>query len=345
MLQRLPTRRLLLSAGLLLALALAFAWFVPTGSYLLVPNEAQALAPKVKVEGERDASDTGGILYVDLTQRRATWLERFLPFLRPDGSTLVPRHAVVPPGSSFAERREDAHAEMLRSKRVAAAVALRQAGLAVVAKPEGALVEFVAPDVPAAKQLEEQDVIVAADGESVRTPGDLRRIVGRRAPGKPVRLRIRRGGRLRELTVRTVQDPSEERRAIIGIRVAQEAQIKLPLRVDIELGDVGGPSAGLAFALDILEELGKDVDRGYEVAATGELELDGSVRPIGGVKQKTFGVRRARADVFIVPAGDNAQVARRYAGNLRVIAVESFQQALRQLATLPPKRVSAIPPK
>jgi PDZ domain-containing protein len=338
MLQRLPTRRLLLSAGLVLVVALAFAWFVPTGSYLLVPNEAQALAPKVKVEGEQDATDPGGILYVDLTQRRATWLERLLPFLRPDGSTLVPRHAVVPPGSSFAERREDARAEMLRSKRVAAAVALRQAGFAVVAKPEGALVEFVQPDVPAAKQLEEQDVIVAADGKSVRTPGDLRRIVGSRAPGKPVRLRIRRGDRLRELTVRTVSDPSEERRAIIGIRVNQEAQIKLPLRVDIELGDVGGPSAGLAFALDILEELGKNVDRGYTVAATGELELDGSVRPIGGVKQKTFGVRRARADVFIVPAGDNAQVARRYAGNLRVIAVESFQQALRQLATLPPKR-------
>jgi Lon-like protease len=337
MLQRLPTRRLLLTAGLLFALCLAFAWFVPTGSYLLVPNEAQPLAPKVEVEGERAAGDPGGILFVDLTQRRATWLERLLPFLRPDGATLVPRHAVVPPGSSFAERREDARVEMTRSKQVAAAVALRQAGLAVVAKPEGALVEFVQPGVPAAKQLEEQDVIVSADGVSVRTPGDLRRVVGRRAPGKTVRLRIRRNGRQRHLTVRTVSDPADERRAIIGIRVAQEAQIKLPVRVDIELGDVGGPSAGLAFALDILEELGKNVDRGYTVAATGELELDGSVRPIGGVKQKTFGVRRARADVFIVPAGDNADEARRYAGNLRVIAVESFQQALRALATLPPK--------
>ncbi len=81
----------------------------------------------------------------------------------------------------------------------------------------------------------------------------------------------------------------------------------------------------------------KDIDRGYRVAATGELELDGTVAPIGGMRQKVLGVRHAGAEVFVVPAGDNAVVARRYAGNLRVIAVENFQQALRALATLPQK--------
>ena len=90
---------------------------------------------------------------------------------------------------------------------------------------------------------------------------------------------------------------------MIGIRVGQDAEIKLPIDVDIDLGDVGGPSAGLAFALDILEELGRNADRGHTVAATGEIELDGSIRPIGGVKQKMFGVRHSGADVFLVPAG------------------------------------------
>ena len=71
------------------------------------------------------------------------------------------------------------------------------------------------------------------------------------------------------------------------------------------------------------------------MAATGEIELDGSVVPVGGVKQKVIGAKRAGADVFLVPAGDNAEVARRYAGDLRVIPVESFRQALRELATLP----------
>jgi len=108
--------------------------------------------------------------------------------------------------------------------------------------------------------------------------------------------------------------------------------------VQIDAGNVGGPSAGLAFALQVMEALGKDVDHGYRVAATGTIALDGSVGAIGGVKQKTFGAREAHVDVFLVPAaGDNAADARRYAHGLRIIAVKSFPQALRVLATLPEK--------
>ncbi len=139
------------------------------------------------------------------------------------------------------------------------------------------------------------------------------------------------------MTVKTVESRVEPGRALIGIRVSQAADIKLPVKVDINLGDVGGPSAGLPFALDVLQELGTNVDHGRRVVATGEIALDGSVGPIGGVKQKTFGARKAGADVFLVPAGDNATEARRYAGNLRIIPVKSFQQALSALRTLPPK--------
>jgi PDZ domain-containing protein len=104
--------------------------------------------------------------------------------------------------------------------------------------------------------------------------------------------------------------------------------------VRINAGDVGGPSAGLAFALDILQELGRNVVHGHRVAVSGELFPDGSVGPVGGVKQKTIGAREAHVDAFLVPAGDNAREARRYAHGLRIIPVESFPQALRALATL-----------
>ena len=115
--------------------------------------------------------------------------------------------------------------------------------------------------------------------------------------------------------------------------MGQKANIELPIKVDIDLGDVGGPSAGLPFALEVARMLGKDVARGCEVAATGEIALDGSVLPIGGVKQKTFGARRTGVDVLLVPAGDNAKDARKYAGDLPIIPVNSYQQALRKLAT------------
>jgi PDZ domain-containing protein len=134
-----------------------------------------------------------------------------------------------------------------------------------------------------------------------------------------------------------VADPSNPKRAIVGILIDQAADIRLPVKVRINLGDVGGPSAGHAFALEVMEKLGRDVDHGKRVAATGEIGLDGSVGPIGGVKQKTLGARKSHVDVFLVPAGDNAAEARRYADGLRIIPVRTFQQALHALATLPRK--------
>jgi PDZ domain-containing protein len=110
-------------------------------------------------------------------------------------------------------------------------------------------------------------------------------------------------------------------------------KISLPLPVRIDLGQVGGPSAGLAFALDVAEELGHDIDRGRKVAASGELCLDGTVVGVGGLKQKTIGARKAGVDVFLVPVGENAAEARRYAGKMKVVPVKSFRQALQALAT------------
>jgi PDZ domain-containing protein len=222
---------------------------------------------------------------------------------------------------------------MQRSEQIASVVALRALGYHVVAVPRGILVTGVSPDVPAAKVLDAQDVIVAADGVPVRTPAQLRREIGRRKPGDDVRLTVRRNGKAKDVTVRTVPSPTDASRAIIGILVDQDAKIELPFKVDIDLGDVGGPSAGLPFALEIARQLGRNVTHGCRIAATGELALDGSVLPIGGIEQKTIGVRRAGVDYFLVPVGENASTAEKYADGLDVIPVDSFQQALRKLAT------------
>jgi PDZ domain-containing protein len=180
-------------------------------------------------------------------------------------------------------------------------------------------------------------VIVGAAGKPVKTVAQLRAVLAALAPGDSVSLRLRRGGETLERAVKTVRSPTDPKRAIVGISVSEDAKIELPRKVNIDLGNIGGPSAGLPFALQVYQELGKDVDRGLRVAATGEIQLDGSILPVGGLKQKTVGVRQANADVFLVPAGENAATARRYAGGLRIIPVESFRQALRVLKTLPQK--------
>jgi Lon-like protease len=148
-----------------------------------------------------------------------------------------------------------------------------------------------------------------------------------------VRLRVRRGDKLLTVPVKTVDEGG---RALVGFVPEQAAKFKLPVRVSIDAGNVGGPSAGLAFTLEVMQKLGRNVTHGHRVAATGEMELNGDVFPIGGVRQKVVDAHKANVQVLLVPAGENAKTARRYAPkDLRVIPVRTFDQALRALATLP----------
>ena len=319
---------------LLLATA-AVLWLWPSNEFLLLPDSARPVAPLVSVEGGKDPSRPGGIYYDAVVIRRAKLFEQLFPSIH-DGATLVPERQINPPGASDRQRRTEDLREMARSQDIAGAVALKYLGYDVTLRAIGALISEVVEGSPAAKAgLQPTDVIVGVDGTTVRTTADLRRLISKHKPGERVRLTVRSGSGLRQVRVGTIA--GDQGRPLIGILVDQATQVKLPIAVRIDAGSIGGPSAGLAFALDVLEELGHDVDRGYRVAATGELEPDGSVIPIGGVKQKAIGVRRAKVDVFLVPAGDNAKEARKYAGGVRVIAVESFRQALQALATLPPK--------
>jgi len=315
--------------GLAVALVL---WWIPANDFIFTPNAAQPLEGRVVVEDARPTED-GDVYYVEVFVRRLRLLEQVLPFTRPEGSTTVPAELLLPPGTSEKERDRQNFVDMERSEQVASAVALRQLGYDVVATPRGALVISIASNVPAARELDPGDVIVAVDGVPVKTPDELRAEVGKRDPGEPVRLTIRREGKATDVIVRTVASPADPARPVIGITVDQDAKIELPLDVDIDLGDVGGPSAGLPFALEIARQLGRDVTHGCRVAATGELALDGTVGSIGAVKQKTIGARRADVDIFVVPAGENAREAREYAKGLRILPVDSFQQAFRKLAT------------
>lgn len=321
-------------AGLLVAAVAVALWLLPTESYIFLPNQAHPVAPLVQVEGGKDPKD-GGIYFVDVLVRKATLVERLFPGLR-EGATVVPAEQVRPAGVSESQRRREELLEMQMSQRVAAAVALRQLGYKVVAKPIGARIEFVDPEAPAAGKLFPGDVITSAAGKPVTGPAGLRAAIRSSGAGRAMLLVVKRGDEPVEVSVRPRRGPQGT--PMIGVIVSQAADIKLPVDVEIDTHGVGGPSAGLAFALDLLEELGRDVDHGNRIAVTGALELDGTVGEIGGVKQKTIGVERAGIKVFVVPAGENAAEARRYANGIRIVPVTSFQQALRKLATLPPAR-------
>jgi Lon-like protease len=324
--------RVAATGGLLLLIAVLILWLVPANGYQLeVVDPAHPVAPLVDVKLKRTAGP-GTIYFVDVRERPAQLIERLLPWARPDGSSLV--HS---PSFGTAQDRRQSQFEMTDSQKVAPYVALRLAGFRPSVHSEGVTVLQVTKNAPAAKIIQPGDVIQGVDGQPVKTVDDFPSLLGRKHPGDRLRIRFRRGNAVHEKTVTTTASPTDRNQAAIGIVISDNVQVDLPVDVTFDTQGIGGPSAGLAFALEILQELGHNVAHGHKIAATGALALDGRVLEIGGIKQKTLGARRAHVDAFLVPAGKNAREARRYADGLRIIPVENVQQALRSLATLGPK--------
>jgi len=320
----------LLGAGLVLLLIASALWILPSDQYIFLPDPAHPAAPLVKVPNPKPDRN-GGIYFVDVIVRKANWLERLVPGIR-DSATLVPADVVNPQGESDTARRKEDLRAMKQSQSVAAAVALQALGYGKLIHLNGIAVRQVVKSTPAAGKLRTGDVILAANGRRASTACTLQRILAARPPGSSSTLTLRRGAAVRRVRVKPIVDSGTGRR-LIGIVAEPLVHIdKLPVPVKIDAGRVGVPSAGLAFTLQVSEELGRDADRGLRVAATGTMEPDGCVDEIGGVKQKTAGARKAGVDVFLVPAGDNFREATRYAHGLPLVPVRSFPQALSALA-------------
>jgi PDZ domain-containing protein len=311
----------------LLVVAAGVLWFVPSNEYIYLPDAPRNVDPLVRVPGETDVDEKGGIYMVDIIVRKASLLERLFPQIH-SGATLVPAKSFNPGNLPENVRREQSLSQMTASQKVATAVALRASGYKV--ETLGVEVSEVEVGAPADGPLEPGDIILAAQGDKVTTPGQLREVMSGVEPGETVTLRIQRDGAERTVTVGTKASSDTPPRAIMGILI--EPKLRFPLDISIDAGDIGGPSAGLAFALDIYDELGHDIDDDERIVATGELALDGRVLEIGGIKQKTVAASDADADLFLVPDA-NAAAARRYADGLDIVPVSNFREALSALAT------------
>jgi Lon-like protease len=323
----------LLALGLVVLAIAVGLYVIPSDEYIFLPDPAHPVAPLVTVPGGHDPA-TGSVYFVDIVVRKASILEKLFGGLH-KGAQLYPASAVNPPGVGDRQRRQIDLQDMRMSQEVAATVALRAAGRKVVMTTTGARIALVDPGLPAAGKLDPGDVITAVGGTPVHDIKDISAAMRKHEPGDVVAFTDRRGQKTSVVRIKTVRNPLPPHNAIVGVQLENQLDIHLPLDVRIDAGNVGGPSAGLAFALEVLAELGRNVLHGHKIAATGEIFANGAVGPIGGIEQKTIGARDAGVDAFLVPAGENAQEARKHADGLRIIPVESFPQALHALATLP----------
>jgi PDZ domain-containing protein len=192
--------------------------------------------------------------------------------------------------------------------------------------------------------LECNDVVVAVNGRPVHTSDGLVAAIRSGAPGETVRFTVQRTGANGKLATKTLTarlgrtpasvDPTRAGQTFLGVVSMTRFTYTFPFNVTIDVGNIGGPSAGLAMTLATLDILSNgNLTGGHRVAATGTIGLDGSVGDVGGVAQKAVAVRKAGATVFLVPA-DELKDAQSQAGSMKVYPVKTLQQALDDLKAL-----------
>ncbi|HHY32028.1 MAG TPA: PDZ domain-containing protein [Firmicutes bacterium] len=298
-------------------------------NYVVIsPGPAESLATMVRVEGGvRDAK--GDFLLTAVTSRPASLASCVAAAVSPVVD-LVPRSQEIPRGMDTNKYLKIMEGMMRESEVVAGAVALRKLGYEVHVETV-VRIEEVLKDSPAQGLLEEGDVILAVDGQPVGTAEEVVKRIGARHPGTPVDLTILRGGRTLDFTVPTVPHPEDRTQAAVGVLVSPSVTEDLPVEITINPHEIKGSSAGLMFTLEILDQLDpRDLTAGQTIAGTGTISLDGTVGPVGGVKQKVAAAERAGARYFLVPA-ENARAAREAATRLEVIPVRDIDEALHAL--------------
>ena len=321
----------------LLVSAVVGAAVLPVPYVAIRPGSVRPVTDQVLVEGTESYTPAESIAYTTVNVGGTTLLEAFAGWLD-DSVDVLPEERVRGDRSAAESRRYNAQL-MDTSKLVAIAVALRHLGHEVTINTSGTVVRQIIADSPAEAVLQLDDVIVAVDGAPVDAPDEVGALLQTGGPGASHVLTVERpaGSDNRvEVTVATIAAPDEPTRAVIGI--APEDRIvgfDFPVDVTIDSGNVGGPSAGLAFTLAVLDVLTPgELTGGRRVAVTGTMSLDGTVGPVGGAAQKAITVRDAGYEVFLVPPDELDEVRTAIGDDLEVIAVGTLSAALDALDSL-----------
>lgn len=291
----------------------------------LAPGPARDVFPLIKIEGVETHPPEGRLLLTTVLTSRVSaitavrgWLDSAIEVVHED--------LLIPPGQTEEEFEQISLSQMDESKIAAAVIALRRLTDYPDDHGPGALVQDVVEGSAADGRLFPGDLIVSADGEELPDVDSLAEAIEGTEGRRRLDLVVRVGGEERRVTVAPSIPPGEDE-PLLGVALVEN----FPFDLSIESGDIGGPSAGLMWALGIWELLTpRDLIAGHDVAGTGQVGLDGTVHPIGGVDEKVRAAERAGADVFLVPRG-NLAAARAVADEIRLIPVETVRQAVRAL--------------
>ena len=335
--------------------------------YAVVPADATAVEPLVTVKGPPTYGGNGELLFVTVRQPELTALEWFVG--RKNLAVDYKSYEDLFANETPQQQTNRGQVDMRTAKQTAEFVALKWLGFDAKLNPGEVIIDEIvclkassdgrscADYAPSDKVLDPGDKLVDVDGTDLKTVDDLTAILAKHKPGDVVKVHYERDGKPGEGDVTLIAAPDQPERPIIGFYPSDTATISLPSDVSIGIAteSIGGPSAGLAFTLTLIDELSKgDLLGGQRVAVTGTINVNGEVGAIGGLTSKASAVLQSGAKYFLVPTaqGDSDIAhARQVVGNkVQIIPVATLDEALRTLQSLggdtplPPATTTTAPP-
>jgi PDZ domain-containing protein len=300
--------------------------------------------PVLQISGRKTYATTGHLnmttVRVTSADYRMNLVEAVYGWLAHDNK-VVPHDTLYPDGKTEEQSTQENAEEFSQSQESAKVAALKELDVPV---KSFVIVSTVVKDSPSEGVLHAGDVIKAVDGTTVKEPTDVAELVTKHKVGEKVVFTIvpakeqaaaekeqRTATKTEDVTVTTKESEDEgEKRAIVGISAGTDHTF--PFTIDIKLADVGGPSAGLMFALGIYDKLTPgSLTGGTFVAGTGTIDDDGKVGPIGGIEMKTVGARDKGAQYFLTPADNCAAAATDVPSGLTLVKVNTIEDALGSL--------------
>jgi len=329
--RRRPKWPIFLGLGLLFVIA---ASYFTLPYYSVAPGSARQVNDLIRVPKERAFPPQGKVYLATVSLQRTTSVGALVGWLDPD-TDVVPEERILG-GAPRGDYSEQNRQLMSESKQVASVVALRQLGYPVAEHGAGGAVVAIEKGAPADGHLAPNELIIAVDGLPTMLASEAVGIIRAHKPGDAVRLDVRGvDGAVRTEQLTLGVNPKRPG-GFLGVTIlTKDQRFDLPFEVSIESGDIGGPSAGLAYTLGVLDALTPGaLTGGKKVATTGTMEVDGTVGNVGGVAQKTAAVRAAGAEYFLVPPDEYEEARSRAGKDLKVMKVASLSEALSVLSGL-----------
>jgi len=329
----------LLIAGIGLVASLVIVFAVPVPYVALLPGPTYNTLgplngkPVVQISGHRTYTAPGHLNMVTVSYIGGPGANppfnifaALQAWLSPH-QAVVPQEELFPPGQTQQQVVKQDSEQMVNSQQTAQAAALCQLGIRFTTIDT---ISGTIKGLPAAGRLHRGDVVKAVDGKAVTCKSSAATMIRARPVGHRVVLTIARGGKVHTVALRTASYKGEP---VIGVNVVES--FKFPFQVKINIGSVGGPSAGMMFALAIIDKLTPiNLTGGKFIAGTGEIEVSGAVDPIGGIQQKMAAARAAGATVFLAPADNCSDTAGSVPAGMRVVKVSTLRGAIAALKAI-----------